>query len=182
MPGTARCLPAWRGPSTWPGSGCSVTHSAAPPRRRPWPPTAPGDQASQVQVSRLAGAVATEVGDRPFMVMTHAGPGLHDDATLDGFWANLSGWRLFLTLTESGHYSYTDDEEFLSQLVRARIIPPSLASQAVTPAIGTIDPARAVTAERAYIAAFFDLHLRHRRSSLLDRPSPRYPDIQFIAT
>ena len=48
--------------------------------------------------------------------------------------------------------------------------------------IGTIDPARAVAAERAYIGAFFDLHLRHRASSLLDRPSQQYPDIQFIAT
>jgi len=135
-----------------------------------------------VQVSRLAGAVATEVGDRPFMIMTHAGHGPHDDATLDGFWANLSGWRLILTLTDSGHYSYTDDEEFLSQLVKARIIPLGVASQVVVPAIGTIDPVRAVAAERAYIGAFFDLHLRHRGSSLLDRPSPRYPDIQFIAT
>ena len=48
--------------------------------------------------------------------------------------------------------------------------------------IGTIDPARAIAAERAYIGAFFDLHLRHRASSLLDRPSPLYPDIHFTAT
>jgi hypothetical protein len=142
----------------------------------------PGNQATLVQVKRLADAVAKKVGDRPFMMMTHAGHGPHDDATLKGFWANLSGWRLILSLTDSGHYSYTDDEEFLSQLVKAGIIPPSVASQVVTPIIGTIDPARAVATERAYIAAFFDLHLRHRGSSLLDRPSPLYPDIQFIAT
>jgi hypothetical protein len=142
----------------------------------------PGDHASQVQVKQLAGAVAKGVGDQPFMVMTHAGHGLHDDATLDGFWTNLRGWRLILTLNDSGHYSYTDDEQFLSQLVRARIIPASVANQVVIPAIGTIDPARAVATERAYIGAFFDLHLRHRGSRLMDRPSPRYPDIQFIAT
>jgi Platelet-activating factor acetylhydrolase, isoform II len=142
---------------------------------------APGDQASLTLVKHLAAAVAKNIGDRPFMIMTHAGHDPRDDVTLEGFWANLKGWRLLLTLTDSGHYSYTDDEEFLSQLVQARIIPPTLASQVVTPVIGTIDPARAVAAERAYISAFLDLHLRRRASSLLDRPSPQYPDIRFLA-
>ena len=116
------------------------------------------------------------------MIMTHAGHGPRDDVTLEGLWANLTGWRLLLTLSHSGHYSYTDDEEFLSQLVQAGMVPPSRARQVITPVIGTIDPARAVAAERAYIGAFFDLHLRHRASNLLDRPSPQYPGIQFIAT
>jgi dienelactone hydrolase len=141
----------------------------------------PGDRASLVKVKRLAGAVAKKVGTRPFMIMTHAGNGPREDPSLRGFWANLSGWRRLLTLTDSGHYTYTDDEEFLSQLAAAKIISPNLARQVVIPAIGTIAPARAVSAERAYLAAFFDLHLRHRRSSLLDRPSPRYPDIRFLA-
>jgi hypothetical protein len=143
---------------------------------------APGNQASLTLAKRLAATVARNIGDRPFMIMTHAGHGPRDDVTLEGFWATLKGWRLLLTLTQSGHYSFTDDEEFLSQLVQAGIIPPSLASQAVTPTIGTIDPARAVAAERAYIGAFFDRHLRHRATSLLDRPSPLYPDMRFIAT
>ena len=142
----------------------------------------PGDQASFTLVKHLGGAVARRIGDRPFMIMTHAGHGPRDDVTLEGLWANLTGWRLLLTLSHSGHYSYTDDEEFLSQLVQAGMVPPSLARQVITPVIGTIDPARAVAAERAYIGAFFDLHLRHRASNLLDRPSPQYPDIQFIAT
>jgi hypothetical protein len=142
----------------------------------------PGDQASQAQVKRLAGATAKKLDGRPFMIMTHDGHGPHDDTTLEGFWAHLSGWRLFLSLKDSGHYSYTDEEEFLSQLVAAGIIPPSVDRQAVIPAIGTIDPARAVAAERAYISAFFGLHLRHHDSSLLNRPSPQYPDIQFVAT
>lgn len=142
----------------------------------------PGDQASFTLVKHLAATAARRIGDRPFMIMTHAGHGPRDDDTLKGFWANLTGWRLLITLTHSGHYSYTDDEELLSQLVQAGIIPPSLASQVITPVIGTINPARAVAAERAYIGAFFDLHLRHRASNLLDRPSPQYPDIRFIAT
>lgn len=55
--------------------------------------------------------------------------------------------------------------------------------QAAIPAIGTINPARAAAAAKhAYISAFFDLHLRHHDISLLNRPSPAYPDIQFVAT
>jgi hypothetical protein len=142
----------------------------------------PGDQASFTLVKHLAGAVARRIGDRPFMIMTHAGHGPRDDVTLEALWANLTGWRRLLTLTNSGHYSYTDDEEFLTQLVRAGIVPSSRASQVITPVIGTIDPDRAVAAERAYVGAFFDVHLRHRASNLLDRPSLQYPDIQFIAT
>ena len=57
-----------------------------------------------------------------------------------------------------------------------------MASQVVIPWIGTIDPGSTVAAERAYIGAFFDLHLRHRDNHLLDGPSPRYPDVQFLAS
>jgi len=57
--------------------------------------------------------------------MTHAGHGPRDDVTLEALWANLTGWRRLLTLTNSGHYSYTDDEKFLTQLVRAGIVPPA---------------------------------------------------------
>jgi platelet-activating factor acetylhydrolase isoform II len=141
----------------------------------------PGDPAALLQVKRLARAVATRIGSRPFMIMTHDGHQPQDDPTLREFLAGLTGWRRCLTMTGSGHYSYTDDEEFLSHLTNARIIPPHLVSQVVIPAIGTIDPARAIRTERAYISAFFDQHLRNRPSSLLNRPSPHYPAIQFIS-
>jgi hypothetical protein len=59
--------------------------------------------------------------------------------------------------------------------------PPNVDRQVVIPVIGTIDPGEAVAAERAYIGAFFDLHLRHRGGSLLARPSPAYPQVQFLA-
>jgi hypothetical protein len=116
------------------------------------------------------------------MIMTHDGHGPQDDATLQEFLAHLTGWRRCLTMTGSGHYTYTDDEEFLSQLADARIIPAHLASQVVSPAIGTIEPARAISAQRAYIAAFFDQHLRNRPRKLLNGPSRRYPAIHFISS
>ena len=142
----------------------------------------PGDQAALLQVKRLARATATKIGERPFMIMTHDGHGPQDDPTLQEFLAGLTGWRRCLTMTGSGHYTYTDDEQFLSQLTDAGIIPPHLASQVVIPAIGTIDPARATITERAYIAAFFDQQLRNRPRRLLNGPSPLYPAIQFISS
>ena len=35
--------------------------------------------------------------------------------------------------------------------------------------------------QRAYPRAFFDLHLRHRASRLLDGPSPEFPAVRFMA-
>ena len=129
---------------------------------------------------RKAGAaVGRRIGSRPFMIMSSHGFGPRDDPSWRGFWPSLRGWRLFLTMRHSQHYTYTDLEEFLSQLVAAGTIPGRLATRLVNPAIGTVNPARAVAAERAYISAFFDLHLRGRASKLLGHPSPDFPDIQF---
>jgi len=128
-----------------------------------------------------AGAVVgRHIGDRPFMIMSSHGFGPRNDPSWRGFCPNLRGWRLFLTMRNSQHYAYTDLEEFLTQLLAAGIIPRKLASLLVTQWIGTVNPARAVAAEHAYIGAFFDLHLRGRASKLLDHPSPGDPDIQFL--
>jgi len=59
-----------------------------------------------------------------------------------------------------------------------------LQKEALVPAgnalFGTIDPDRSIKNQRAYLTAFFDTHLRDRDSHLLDRPSPRFPEMQFI--
>jgi hypothetical protein len=55
-------------------------------------------------------------------------------------------------------------------------LPPSQRAQL----IGTVDPGRAVAAQRAYIRVFFDRTLRHHDGHLIDGPSPRFPEIQFI--
>ena len=46
--------------------------------------------------------------------------------------------------------------------------------------IGTIDPHRSIINQRAYLTAFFTLHLRHRNTHLLDRPSRRFPEMRFV--
>jgi dienelactone hydrolase len=133
-------------------------------------------------ISELAAHLAAQLGDRPFMIMTHQGHDTHSDPSLAGFWSHLRGWRLFLTIRNSQHYSYTDLEQFLGQLLAARIVPRQLTRERVSEVIGTIHPHRAVAAERAYIAAFFDLHLRGLSSAniLLSRRSPNYPEIEFL--
>jgi hypothetical protein len=148
-------------------------------------PTVPFTRAD---VGALAGAVAAQIGDRPFMIMSSAGhgpfavPGQPQDPTLVGFWANLTGWRLFVTMAAAQHLSYTDYESFLSQSTAAGVISASQAAEVVVPYIGTVDPGRAIAAERAYIRAFFDQQLRHRHQDLLDGPSARYPEITFLAS
>jgi hypothetical protein len=116
------------------------------------------------------------------MIMTHQGHDTHSDPSLAGFWSHLQGWRLFLTMLSSQHYSYTDLEQFLGQLLAVRIVPRRLTRPRVAEVIGTIQPHRAVAAQRAYIAAFFDLHLRGLSSAnrLLSRPSPNYPEIEIL--
>jgi len=133
-----------------------------------------------VDPEKLGAAVGRQIGDRPFMIMSSHGFGPRDDPSWRGFWPNLRGWRLFLTMRNSQHYTYTDLEEFLTQLLSAGIIPRKLARLLVTQWIGTVNPVRAVAAERACIGAFFDLHLRGRPSKLLDYASPDFPDIQFL--
>jgi hypothetical protein len=122
------------------------------------------------------------------MIMTSAGRGPFEkagqftDPSLVGFWADLTGWRLFLTMPSAQHLSYCDYEDFLSQLSAAGVISAAQASEVVTPYIGTIDPRQAVAAQLAYIRVFFDLHLRNLNDQLLKGPSARYPEVKFLAS
>jgi hypothetical protein len=55
-----------------------------------------------------------------------------------------------------------------------------LARDTVEQGIGTVDPASATAAIRAYATSFFDRWLRHRDDHLLDGPSRRYPEVAFV--
>jgi hypothetical protein len=140
------------------------------------------------QIDQLATGVGRKLSGRPFMFLCSAGvtpfqtPGQPEAAGVPGFWRGLSGWRLFLSMTGSAHFTYTDYEAFLSQLTAAGIITASQASEVVIPYIGTIPASQAITAQRAYIRAFFDLQLRHENNHLLDGPSAWYPEIDFVAS
>jgi predicted dienelactone hydrolase len=124
----------------------------------------------------LFGPVVNAGLDRPFLLVASQGQGRDNDESWAKFWANLRGWRLTLQLTDSGHNSFSDLQALVPQTADALSIPPD----AVQQFIGTIDPDRSIKNQRAYLTAFFDTHLRDRDSHLLDRPSPRFPEMQFI--
>lgn len=72
-------------------------------------------------------------------------------------------------------FTFTD-HQLLPQLDAAFALPDSL----VTSVIGTVDPNRVIAAQRAYVTAFFDEHLRRRPQALLDGPSPEHPEVTFV--
>ena len=72
--------------------------------------------------------------------------------------------------------SFTDFQVLVPQTAGVLNLPPDMVRQLV----GTIDPHRSIINQRAYVTAFFDTHLRHRDSHLLDHPSPRFPEMQFL--
>jgi predicted dienelactone hydrolase len=124
----------------------------------------------------MAGAVVDAGLDRPFMLVAAQNHGRDTDPSWARFWANLRGWRLNLRLTGAGHNSFTDVQVLIPQLAGVLHLPPEVVQQL----IGTVDPHRSVLIQRAYLTAFFNLHLRHRDGRLLTRPSPRFPEMQFV--
>jgi dienelactone hydrolase len=114
---------------------------------------------------------------QPFLFMGDPATTHKTVASWRNFWNRTPGWHLDLTLRgASGENSYKDAEPLIGELARQGRLP----AKVVRADIGTVDPARAVTAEEAYIAAFFGRFLRGQPSPLLDAPSPRYPEIRFV--
>jgi dienelactone hydrolase len=105
---------------------------------------------------------------RPFLMLGTASD--HhprgEDESWDEGWAQLDGWKRWLTVTDSGHFTFTDV--------------PALGGQ-----LGMVDPEAPLSGERSmritrdYVAAFFDLHLRGTPQPLLDGPTPDNPEVGF---
>ncbi|MFJ5921147.1 alpha/beta hydrolase family protein [Kitasatospora sp. NPDC092948] len=121
------------------------------------------------------GTVATDGLAQPLLLMSSAWDSPARDAMWDALWPRLAGWRRQLNLKDSGHLSYCDLELLIPQ--GEPVI--GWSAEQLDHFLGTGDGPRAVTAQRAYLRAFFDLQLRHRRTDLFAGPSPRYPEIAF---
>lgn len=89
------------------------------------------------------------------------------DTTWDRDWKHLTGWKRWLVVEGAVHPSFTDLD--------------MLAGQIGVKLGGTLTGTRSVDLTRRYVAAFFDLHLRGKRQPLLDKPSPRYPEVAFCS-
>ncbi|OIJ64031.1 hypothetical protein WN71_031860 [Streptomyces mangrovisoli] len=115
--------------------------------------------------------------DRPFLLMgsssADGGSDVRREPSWASFWRHQRGWKADVTLDDSVHASFTDAEALLPQLAD-RVPAATLAA-----AVGTVDPHRAVSANRALVSSFFDRFLKGRDDHLLDGGPSRYP-ISFV--
>ncbi|USX54889.1 alpha/beta hydrolase [Lentzea sp. HUAS12] len=130
-----------------------------------------------------SGQASARGADRPFLLMGGGTSGA-DDLPHDhvhapdwaSFWANSTGWKRDVHLREAEHASFTDAQVLLPQINRKHPLP----ADRLAAAIGTIDAGRSLAAQREYVAAFFDLHLRGRSTTLFDGDSPAHPDARLV--
>ena len=128
------------------------------------------------QSARDFGRVADEGLDRPFLLMSAGDHSASSDPSWQQFLSNHRGWRLQLHVPAGEHFTYTDHQTLLPQLITQLGLEPALQA----PIIGNVSPARSVASQRAYLTAYFDEHLRQRPQRLLNGPSPQHPDVQFL--
>ncbi|MGC0423278.1 alpha/beta hydrolase family protein [Embleya sp. AB8] len=116
--------------------------------------------------------------DRPVLLLgTRQLPGTEGGIDWDHAWPGFTGWKRRLNVTGAGHLSFEDKPWIIDGFgVRDHIPPDEAALQ-----YGTLTGVRAATITRAYVAAFFDRHLRATPDPLLDGPSPIYPEVTFAA-
>ncbi|MFF8832401.1 alpha/beta hydrolase family protein [Streptomyces sp. NPDC015131] len=105
---------------------------------------------------------ANGLGGRPFMLL---GTG-DDDTSWNRDWPLLDGWKRWLSVTGSGHFTATDVPVLGDQL---GLLPPD------EPLSGK----RSQEITRAYVTAFFDLHLKGLDRKLLDGPVAAHPEVVF---
>ncbi|ELS53849.1 putative Platelet-activating factor acetylhydrolase, plasma/intracellular isoform II [Streptomyces viridochromogenes Tue57] len=85
------------------------------------------------------------------------------DTSWDEAWARLDGWKGWLSFAGTDHGSFTDV--------------PLLAELVGIPDTATMPYLRSQVLTRAYVAAFFDQHLKGVPQPLLDGPSPANPEV-----
>lgn len=100
---------------------------------------------------------------RPFMLMGSPS----GDNTWKRDWEHLTGWKRWLVVKGALHPSFTDYDMLLQQLG--------------ADLGGGLKGTRSMDITRTYVEAFLDLHLRGKAQPLLDKPSPRYPEVQFCS-
>ncbi|MEV6753739.1 hydrolase [Streptomyces sp. NPDC051214] len=107
----------------------------------------------------------------PFLLMGRQGSDRTTEPSWRAFWSHSTGWKRNLTLRGSMHQTYTDLAALLPQA--------GVDEKVIEEHIGTVDPGRAVAAQRAYTTSFFDRWLRDQDDHLLDGPSGKYPEVEF---
>ncbi len=109
------------------------------------------------------------LGGRPFMLLgaEESRPGNTGTgaASWDPNWKRLDGWKRWITLDASHHFTFTDW--------------PTMSDQLGLPPLTPLPGARSVDLTRRYVGAFFDQHLKGVPQPLLDGPDPQAPEVRF---
>ncbi|WP_283138118.1 alpha/beta hydrolase family protein [Rhizohabitans arisaemae] len=120
------------------------------------------------------GPVATRGVTKPFLQLAAETHTRDSEPSWKSFWRASTGWKRELRFTGAAHGSFTDLQPLLPQIAA------KLPTVPVADYVGTIDPGRSVAAQRAYVGAFFDLHLRGKPTRLFEGPDTRFPDVSLI--
>ncbi|GAB2564416.1 lipase [Kribbella endophytica] len=134
----------------------------------------------------LVGDVARKGLKRPFLLFGSDTSQRLDpkapnyDASWAAFWKSQQGWKLNLQLKGSEHFAFCDFRFVFAQLFHHVYGDDELIPIAVGKLVGKGDETQAVTAQRDYLAAFFDQTLRGRPQSLLRKESGKFPAIGFV--
>jgi hypothetical protein len=72
------------------------------------------------------------------------------------------------------HTSFSDYLVLADDLIALGVLPES-----ITEMVGTISGTRLLEIESAYIGSFFEKWLKGGKGSLLNGPSPAYPEVTF---
>lgn len=91
-----------------------------------------------------------------------------------------TGPFLELYMADGEHRSFVDDQWALPALEAEHGLSGLSWEHRTESGIGPVDPDASIAAQRAYLLAFFDSHLRGTEEPLLDGPSPEHPVIEFI--
>ncbi|MET9885423.1 alpha/beta hydrolase [Streptomyces sp. NPDC006430] len=109
------------------------------------------------------------LGGRPFMLLgaqdTRPGGTGTGEENWDTNWTRLDGWKRWITLDGSNHFTFTDW--------------PTMSDQLGLPALSPLPGDRSVELTRRYVGAFFDQHLKGLPQPLLDGPSRETPEVRF---
>ena len=102
-------------------------------------------------------------------MLMSAEPGFAADPNRAGFWSRLRGPHYAVDIKGARHFAFSDLVFFAPALIQAN---PSTGER-IRALVGNVDWPTTLTAERAYLLAFFDRFLRGDQDPLLSRiPGP----------
>ncbi|MGW6446349.1 alpha/beta hydrolase family protein [Lentzea sp. NPDC055074] len=124
------------------------------------------------------GKAVVEGLDRPFLLfggdrgereLSHVDTSL--TRSWADFWPHQRGWKRDVHLDDGAHLGFSDLQWSVPQIG-------AMSPERRESLIGTINSRAALKAQHDYVAAFFDLHLRHKGTRLFDRP--RHEGIRLV--